>query len=169
MSFWRELILKSAWWWTSTNCLLLGHLCKRSLTHCEDVNARHGSYFRWGVIFLIKPTTVTNWRTSHKAASWGTSVGGHGLKSTCFLGWLQSNNHPKKRVDYKCIDGKYYKCVSLKFTLYACLEITRLRRYVVMQETHCKHIEYVKGECTLLAPIRKDTYNKTTVCLIGSL
>ena len=23
-----------------------------------------------------------------------------------------------------------------------------------MQETHCKHIEYVKGECTLFAPIR---------------
>ena len=32
-----------------------------------------------------------------------------------------------------------------------------------MQETHGKHIEYVKGECTLFAPIRKDTYNKTSL------
>ena len=81
--------------------------------------------------------------------------GSQWLEIHSFLRWLQSNNHPKKRADYKCIDGKYCKGVSLKFILYTCLEITPLSRYDVMQETLGKHVMYVKGECMLFAPIKK--------------
>ena len=115
------------------------------------VNIKKWKLFIKQKIFLQKITTVTNYTTSLEATSRGKSVAWVPFVSKV----TTIKQSPKKRADYKCIDGKYCKGVSLKFILYTCLEITPLSRYDVMQETLGKHVMYVKGECMLFAPIKK--------------